>query len=197
VPTGEGDAVDAVVVHHQLADLVPAGQEVEHPGGQAGVAQALVQLVAGERALGGRLEDDGVAGHQGAAGRPGGQGHGEVERADDRPHAVGLEHRAGVLVGRQLAHLVGEAVVVLQLLAVVADQVGRLLDVAEGLESVLADLHGHQGGQLVGALADQVGGPAQQADAFLPGRGRPGGEGGLGGGDGVVDVALGGRVDGG
>jgi hypothetical protein len=92
---------------------------------------------------------------------------------------------------------VGEAVVVLQLLAVVADQVGRLLDVAEGLQPVLADLHGHEGGQLVRALADEVGGPAQQGHPLRPGRGRPGREGGLGGGDGVVDVALGGRVHGG
>jgi hypothetical protein len=102
-----------------------------------------------------------------------------------------------VLVGRQLAHLVDEALVVLQLLAVVADQVGRLLDVAKGLQPVLADLHGHEGGQLVGALADEVGGPARHGHPLRPGRVRPRREGGLGGGDGVVDVTLGGRVDGG
>src|SRR6266498_5276821 len=165
------------------------------PGGQAGVAQALVQLRAGERALRRGLEDHRVAGHQRAAGGPRGQRHREVERADHRPDPVGPQHAAGVLVRGELPHLVGEAVVALHLVAVVADQVGRLLHVAERLEAVLADLHGHQGGQLVGAVADQVRRAAQQGDAVPPRRARPGREGGPGRRDGVVDVALAGLVE--
>ena len=73
--------------------------------------------------------------------------------------------------------------------AVVADQVGRLLDVAEGLQPVLADLHAHQRGQLVRPLADQVGCAAQQRHALLPWRRRPRAGGPTGSRDGIATSA--------
>ena len=81
-----------------------------------------------------------------AAGRAAGERHREVERADDGEHAVRPEDRAGV-DGRvaEVAHRVVVAVVVLHRLGVVADQVGRLLDLAERLDPVLADLDRHVG----------------------------------------------------
>ena len=136
-----------------------------------------------------RLVDDRVAGHERAAGRAAAQREREVERADDRPHAVRLEHRAGVH-GRvaEVAHRVIEAVVLLDHVARPADEVGRLLDVAERLEPVLADLDCDQRGVRHLALADDVGDAAQDRDALLPRPRRPRGEGRACRGDGVLDV---------
>src|SRR5450756_462843 len=81
----------------------------------------------------------GPAGHERPAGRTARQRHREVEGADDRPHAVRLEHGPGVDRGvAEVAHWVVEAVVRVELVAVVADEVRRLLDVAKGLQAVLA-----------------------------------------------------------
>ncbi len=71
-----------------------------------------------------------------------------------------------------------EAVGLLELVAVVAQQVGGLLDVAEGLEPVLADLERHERGVVELPLADEVGGAAQdgepiRARACRASRGRP------------------------
>ena len=101
------------------------------------------------------------------------------------------------LVRRDGVHRLVEAVVALHLVGVVAEEDRGLLDVAERLEAVLADLHAHQRGELVGAVADQVAGLAHDRDAVLPRGGCPGLGGCLGGGDGVVDVRRGRRVDGG
>ena len=70
----------------------------------------------------------------------------------------GLRIAAGVLRRRERAHRLHEAVVALHLVAVVAQQVGRLLHVAQRLEPVLADLEGHERGVVELPLADQVGG---------------------------------------
>jgi hypothetical protein len=68
----------------------------------------------------------------------------------------------------EVAHRVVEAVVGLDLVAVVADQVGRLLDVAERLEPILADLDRHQGPELHLALADQIRHAAHDRDPLQP-----------------------------
>ena len=85
--------------------------------------------------------------------------------------------------------IAAEAVVVLDLLAVVADEVGGLLDVAECLEPVLADLHAHQRRQLVGPLTDQVGRGSQHGDPLLPGGGGPPWCGGGRGSHGILEVS--------
>ena len=72
--------------------------------------------------------------------------------------------------------------------AVVLDQVDGFGHFGDGLEAVLADLHAHQRGNLVLALHQDVGGFAQQADAFLPADIAPAGEGGPGGGNGFLGV---------
>src|SRR2546422_4538926 len=86
-----------------------------------------------------------------------GQGEREVERRDAGEYAVGSEDVGVSLDRRHLGHLALEAVRVLQLLAIVVDQVGGLFGVSHGLEPALADLHGHDGGELELALADEIG----------------------------------------
>ena len=91
----------------------------------------------------------------------------------------------------EVVHRVVVAVVVLHRLGVVAEEVGRLLDLAERLEPVLADLDRHQARVAHLALADQVGGLADQRQAVAPRRRGPRRLGAAGGGDGVLDVAAG------
>ena len=70
---------------------------------------------------------------------------GKLNGLIDGEHAVRPEDRAGVDGGvAEVAHRVVVAAVVLRRLRVVADEVGRLLDLAERLEAVLADLDRHE-----------------------------------------------------
>ena len=91
----------------------------------------------------------------------------------------------------EVAHDVVEPVVALHHVARPADEIGRLLDVAERLEPVLADLHREQRAELHLALADHVGDPAQDRDAFLPRPATPASEGFPGRSDRVLDVRPG------
>ena len=50
--------------------------------------------------------------------------------------------------------------------AVDVEEVGRLLHFAKRLHAVLADLERHRGGDVIDALLDELGDPAQQADSF-------------------------------
>ncbi len=169
--------------------LARTGDEVEDAVGDAGGAHRLEEALAGDRGVGRGLVDDRVAGHERAAGRPAGQGEGEVERADDAPHAVRPQDRAGMdgLVA-EVAHHVVEAVVALHHVARPADEIGRLLDVAERLEAVLADLHREQGAELHLPLADRVGDLAEERHPLLPRATAPGRERLAGGRDRVPDV---------
>ena len=120
-----------------------------------------------------RLDHDRVAGGQRRARRPAGERGREVERRHDGPHAVGAQHVRRGLGRVQPAHGLLEPVVVDELVRVVADEVGGLLDVAERLEPVLAHLDGQEGGDHVAPLGDQVGAGLEEADAVPPRRRRP------------------------
>ena len=116
---------------------------------------------------------------------------GKLNGAIDRPHAV-RAHHVGRGLGRvQPAHGQLEPVVVDQLVAVVADQVGGLLDVAERLEPVLAHLDRQEGRDHVAPLGDQVGAGLEEADAVPPRRVGPGRGERLGDADGLGDVGGG------
>ncbi len=130
-----------------------------------------------EHALFRGFEHGGVAGDERRAERARRQRHREVERRDDGPDAVGAHDVARCFAFDEAAHGHGEPVVRLHLVAVVADEVGRLLDVAERLEPVLADLHRHQRRELAAVLGDLVGGPLEDRDPLLPRRRRPRGRG--------------------
>src|SRR6266542_3893005 len=62
-----------------------------------------------------------------------------------------------------------EAFVALHHVARPADQVRRLLDVAQRLQPVLANLHGQKRAELHLAIADRVGGTAQEGHPLVPG----------------------------
>ena len=72
-------------------------------------------------------------------------------------------------------------------------QVGALLDLAERLDAVLADLDGHQARVLHLALADQLGGAAQERQALGPAERSPGRLRGARRGDRIADVLARGR----
>ena len=144
------------------------GDQVERARRHAAVAVALVELVAEQRALVRGLQHDGVAGDQRAARGAARQRHREVERADHGPHAVRAQHVVVVAGGAEPAHRHPEPVVLLHLVAVPADQLRGLLHVAERLEPALADLVGHERGEVEDALLHDVGDVAQDAHALLP-----------------------------
>ena len=161
------------------------------PAGSARVLERVDQVHARQRRGRRRLVDHRVAGQERAADRAGGEGHREVERADDREHAVRPQDRPGV--DRRVAevvHRVVVEVVVLGRLGVVADQVGGLLDLAERLEPVLADLERHVRAVAHLALGDELRGAAQDLQALLPGRVPPRGRGAARGLDRLLHVAA-------
>ena len=92
----------------------------------------------------------------------------------------------------EVAHRVVVARVVLHGLRVIADEVRRLLDLAERLDPVLADLEGHDRGVVHQPVADELGGAAQDRQPLLPGRRGPRRLGGSCSGDRRVDVGRGG-----
>jgi ParB family chromosome partitioning protein len=188
---GEVDHLGAVVGNEPLADLLVAGDDIEHPGRQPGVGQQLGdQQAPGQRRLRRRLEDHRVAERQ----RRGGHAHAEDQRevprrdhADDADrHALGDAEAAGAVGGEDLADGArGQRGRLVQLVGGAADLVLRLA----GDRAGLAD---DQVGDLVGAGLQRGGGAAQHGGALVVAGGGPSGLSGGGGGDGGVEV-LGGR----
>ncbi len=82
-----------------------------------------------------------------------------------------------------------EALVLLHVIAIGADEIGRLLHIAQGLQAILAHFQAVHRGNVEEPLADQRGHFAQQGNALRPGGGAPGREGGAGRLDRPVDVA--------
>ena len=145
------------------------------PAGTPASSSAWMRFTAGQRRRRGGLEDDGVAGEQRAGDRARstsaiGKLNGLMTantpcgRSTDRVWTVDVA---------EVVHRVVVAVVVLDRLGVVADQVGRLLDLAERLEPVLADLERHVGAVAHLALGDELGGAAQDRQAVAPRRAAP------------------------
>ena len=92
----------------------------------------------------------------------------------------------------EVAHRVVVEAVVLGGLGVVADEVGGLLDLAERLDPVLADLDRHQRGVLHQPVADELRGAAQDREPILPASvAAQAGLGGPGGLHRIVDVGDG------
>ena len=182
--SGEHDAVDVGVLDQLLAGgAAAAGDEVEDAGRDARFRHHFVQLVAEERRGRRRLEHDGVAGDERAARGSRRQRQREVERRDHRPDAVRPQDAGVFFVGPERAERRGEAGMLLDLVAVVLNQIGRFLDVADAFETVLAGFVAHQRRQLPPPRPDAVGDFLEQRHALGPRPRAPGGKRRLRGGD--------------
>ena len=167
---------------------VLAGQEVDHAGREAGLVDALHELLRDDRRRRRRLEDDGVAhDHRTDGGAdqdreqevPGGDDHADPER----PQVAGVL-LAGMVVG-------GERAGQLQRLPrVVLAEVDGLRHVGDGLEVVLARLEDLPGGQLLAPSTQHGCELHQRACAMRHRQPRPGLEGLLSGRHGALDLGA-------
>ena len=90
VAAGEADAVHAGVCGEVVADLrAAAGDHADEAGGDTGLVEALDHVDPAHAALGRRLEDNGVSGHEGGSQLGDGQVHGVVEWGDAEDGAEG------------------------------------------------------------------------------------------------------------
>ncbi len=97
---GEGDLVDAVVGSERGAGgLAEAGDDVDHPVGDAGLGHQLGQQQRRQGRLLGRLQDHAVAGGQRRPQLPGGHEQGEVPGDDLADHTDRLAQGVGVELG--------------------------------------------------------------------------------------------------
>ena len=174
-----------------LADLAPAGHHVEHAGGEAGLVQRLGEDEVAERRLRRWLEHHGAPG--GERGAPPsttaivtGAFQGTIAADDaDREQA----DQAGPLAGLDLPLELEGA----DQLGVVVEHRGDQAGLGLGrLADGAAHLLGGDAGDLVGALAQQVGARTSRSARCVRRHPRPGAvvERGAGGRDGVVDVGV-------
>ena len=171
---GEHHAVDAGVLPERVADRLPvADEQVEHARREPRVAVDLVQPEAGPGRVFRRLVDHGVARGERGRRHPGRQRERKIERRDAGEHAIRSEDVGVPLDRRDPPHRADEPVGLLDLRAVVIDQVGRLLRVAHGLEPALAHLQAHDGGELVLALPDEGGRAPEHREPLAPGEPGP------------------------
>ena len=158
---GENEAVNVRIGNEFVArGAARPGDEVKYARRQAGVAERFVKTNAGVGRVAGRLENDGVTGHQRARGHAGAQREREVERGDDGPHAVGFEHAACVL-GAGAAHRQFIAAVFFHLLAVIENQVNGFGDFGDGFETILANFQCEDCSEIELSLCHQISGSAK------------------------------------
>ena len=159
--------------------LARAHDQVEDARGQPASWKISVSI-APQRRIAGRLEDDRVAGHQGgAAAGPTASAIGKLNGLMTANTPSGRSTSACGPSHRRDCPSAGLKPSSSSTVAAPADQVGRLLDVAERLQPVLADLDGHQRGEFHLPLADEVRRATQDATRSCHGRplqaGRAGG----------------------
>ena len=138
------------------------------PRGKPASIAISLSLRAHERRVAGRLEDDGVAGRQRAARRSCRERERKIERRDDRPDAVRPQHAHVVFARAERAHLLDETVVLFDLIAIVRNEIGRLFDITDAFEPVLADLVPHERRQLASMISNGVGDSAHVHEPLLP-----------------------------
>jgi 8-oxo-dGTP pyrophosphatase MutT (NUDIX family) len=192
VRAGERGARNRRMLEQRVADQAArAGQVAEHTRREAGIGEHLHQQPTAPGGIARHLEDHRIAGNQRGGDRRTRQSEREIERCDNGPRAIRLEH-GSVAADESLQRVVGQAplepLVVFHLVAIPFDQVGGLLYFTERLHPVLADLQRDDGRDVVDALLDQRSRAPQHVDAFLPGLGCPNRTGVLGGVYGRVHV---------
>jgi len=108
-----------------------------------------------------------VAGDQRAGGHPDEDREREIEGSNDAEHAVWLEVAHTALSGRRLPNVAAVAVVFLEFVTVVPEEVDRLVDLRHRLVAVLAVLERHHRRDLVLSVGDAVGRIAEDGGSFL------------------------------
>ena len=174
--------------------LTETRDDVDDTGGEAGLLDQLSGDQGGERGLFGGLEDDAVSGSDGGSDLPCPHEEGEVPRNDLTAHAnwllLDVVEGVGGGVDDLALNLVGPA-------AVVAESANAHGDVDLGHADGLAVVEGFDRGEEIGVLFKQAGELVQELATvfrgFLPPRAL---ESLAGGGNGDVDILLGGLVDG-
>ena len=142
------------------------------PGGNARVLERVDEVHAGQRRRRRGLVDHGVAGEERAR-RPGppARAIGKLNGLMTAKTPCGRRiERVWTAASPEVVERVVVEVVVLGGLGVVADQVRGLLDLAERLEPVLADLEGHVRAVAHLALRDELGSAAEDREPLLPRR---------------------------
>jgi len=136
-------------VHHGMIDQrltnggATSGDNVHRARWQAGIAGELAEAHGDPRGRRRRLDHSRISCGERRTGRARCEREREVERGNDRPDSVRPKH-AGVAFGRsERLHRPHEPVGMVNLIAVVVDEVGRFLDVAQAFHAVLAALESH------------------------------------------------------
>ena len=187
---GEGDAFDIRMARQRVAGWQPrTGDDVDHARRQH-LAADFGQHGGRERARFRWFQHHAVAGHQRGGERIGRELDGMIERDDASDHAVGLaDGEVQVFCARRdhvAFDLGSEARVIVERIAGRRDIGAHLADGVAGIDHLDPQ-------DIVRALAQLLGEPAQQLAALLRFDRSPGRMGGLGGCDRAVDV-LGGRL---
>ena len=191
--SGEGELAQPRVLQDGVRDgVVTTGDDIDDPGGKTGVDEGLGEEQGGQRGGRGRADDHRAAGGKSRGDLAGGHGQREVPRGDEQARADGP-------LGDELADLAlrEQAVVTANahcLLGEPAQELPAVGDLSVGLGQRLAHLEGHELGEVVLALGDELEGLAQDLAALTRGGVGPGFLGTDGGVEGVgalVDGRIG------
>ncbi|MNR01072.1 hypothetical protein D3C85_1168660 [compost metagenome] len=184
--TDEGDGADIRVGEQAVDHLAGAVQHLQHALGCAGLDKQLGQAVGGHGVLFRRLEDEAVAGGDGQGKHPQRNHRREVERGDADAYAQRLNPTGGVDIAGHVLHGLAHHQ---------AGDIGRLFDhldaapdVALGVGQGLAGFLGEDFRQFVVVFLEQVLITQHQPGAIGHRHFAPGEEGGLGAGDGGLDL---------
>ena len=190
---GERHQVDVAMAGQGGADVAPgAGDDVEHPGGQTGLAGEPGQRQRGQRSQLGGLDHHRAAGGQRGQHLPHGHLQRVVPRGDGGDDADGLAPDArrvvaGVLRGGLALEMPRRAREEVDVVDAAGDvELGGQPHRLAGLADLLGD-------QVVGVLVGQLGQPGQHRRPVGGGGGGPSGQRAAGSGNGRVDVIGGGQ----
>ena len=185
---GESDFVDVGMLDERsAAGLAETGDDVDDARRQAAVGEMFREFKGGERSLLGRLEDAGTTGGQRWRQFPRGHQQRIIPRDD-------LSGNADRFFEREAHGVVGDRIHIANDLGgkttIIFEASGDVVEVVLGFDDRLAGVAALEFGECGQVLTDFVGETEEDAAAFLRGCGRPWTffEGGLGGGDGTVDV---------
>ena len=190
---GEGELAQPQILQDGVRDgVVTTGDDVDDPGGKTGVDEGLGEEQGGQRGGRGRADDHRAASGKGRGDLTGGHGQREVPRGDEQARADGS-------LGDELADLAlrEQAVVTANahcLLGEPTQELPAVGDLSVGLGQRLAHLEGHELGEVVLALGDELEGLAQDLTALTRGGVGPGllgTDGGVEGVSALVDGSIG------